>query len=200
MDHDHSDQLQADLAEASKKHRKRSDSPRTPSGSPPPPPPSPGAFGAPGASRASGSSQLPPPPPSSSSKPADSDKSKQKTNDSGALDSTKPPASALASTYQALTKNSLLEKTEDMRMFMTGIANRMVTSVRIDFSRPLPPLCKGSGQALSISKMKAARYPDFGLELLIHEHVWGNDVCTYDISPLMVSLISGLIVRKFYID
>ncbi|GJX22133.1 hypothetical protein Tco_0226578 [Tanacetum coccineum] len=31
---------------------------------------------------------------------------------------------------------------------------------------------KGSGSALSISKMKAARYPDFGLELLVPEHMW----------------------------
>ncbi|GJX81915.1 hypothetical protein Tco_0331396 [Tanacetum coccineum] len=61
MDHDHSDQLQADLAKARKKRRKRSDSPKTPYGSPPPPPA--GAFGAPGTSRASGSSQLTPPPP-----------------------------------------------------------------------------------------------------------------------------------------
>ncbi|GKF32675.1 hypothetical protein Tco_0102473, partial [Tanacetum coccineum] len=36
MDHDHSDQLQADLAEARKKRQKRSDSPRTPLRSPPP--------------------------------------------------------------------------------------------------------------------------------------------------------------------
>ncbi|GKE49866.1 hypothetical protein Tco_1481124 [Tanacetum coccineum] len=67
MDRDHSDQLQADLVEARKKHRKRSDSPRTPSGSPIPPPPPPlpssGAYGAPGAPGASGSSQMPPPPP-----------------------------------------------------------------------------------------------------------------------------------------
>ncbi|GJV57250.1 hypothetical protein Tco_1458255 [Tanacetum coccineum] len=89
MDRDHLDQLQADLAEARKKHQKRSDSPRTPSGSPlplpPPPPPAPRASGA------SGSSQLPLPLLSSSFKPMDSDKSKQQTNDSGALDSTKPP-------------------------------------------------------------------------------------------------------------
>ncbi|GKA21503.1 retrovirus-related pol polyprotein from transposon TNT 1-94 [Tanacetum coccineum] len=64
IDRDYSDQLQANLAEAR-------------------------AFGAPGASGASGSSQLPPPPPSSSSKPADSDKSKQKKNDTRALDSIK---------------------------------------------------------------------------------------------------------------
>ncbi|GJW89570.1 hypothetical protein Tco_0167123, partial [Tanacetum coccineum] len=98
MDRDHSDQLQANLAEARKKRRKRSDSPTTPSGSPPPPPPphplSLGASSTPGASGASGSSQLPPPPPSSSSKPVDSDKSKQQTNDSGASDSTKPPVTS----------------------------------------------------------------------------------------------------------
>ncbi|GKA58685.1 hypothetical protein Tco_0757998 [Tanacetum coccineum] len=63
MDHDHSDQLQADLAEARKKRQKISESPRTPSGSPPPPPPPPGAFGALGAPRALVSSQMPPPPP-----------------------------------------------------------------------------------------------------------------------------------------
>ncbi|GKE25231.1 hypothetical protein Tco_1436743 [Tanacetum coccineum] len=67
MDHDHSDQLQADLAKARKKRRKRSDSPRTPYGSPPPPlpplPPPAGASGSLGTFGASGSSQLTPPPP-----------------------------------------------------------------------------------------------------------------------------------------
>ncbi|GJV42623.1 retrovirus-related pol polyprotein from transposon TNT 1-94 [Tanacetum coccineum] len=80
MDRNHSNQLQVDLAEARKKCRKRSDSPRTPFGSPPPPPsppsPSPRASSALEVSGASRSSQLLPPPPSSSSKPADSDKSK----------------------------------------------------------------------------------------------------------------------------
>ncbi|GKA64308.1 hypothetical protein Tco_0763914 [Tanacetum coccineum] len=70
-------------------------------------------------------------------------------------------ANALASTYQAPAENSLLEKTGDMRTFMN---------------------CKGCGQALLISKMKAARYHDFGLELLVPEHMWINDLCTYDIS------------------
>ncbi|GJV46831.1 hypothetical protein Tco_1437043 [Tanacetum coccineum] len=41
---------------------------------------------------------------------------------------------------------------------------------------------KGSRPALSISKMKAARYPDFGLELLVPEQMWIDEVCTYDIS------------------
>nr|GEW75322.1 hypothetical protein [Tanacetum cinerariifolium] len=37
-------------------------------------------------------------------------------------------------------------------------------------------LSKGSGQALSISKMKVARYLDFGLEQLVPEHMWINKV------------------------
>nr|GEV37079.1 hypothetical protein [Tanacetum cinerariifolium] len=37
------------------------------------------------------------------------------------------------------------------------------------------PECKGTGQALSISKMKVARYLDFGLELLVPEHMLINE-------------------------
>ncbi|GKA05459.1 hypothetical protein Tco_0684579 [Tanacetum coccineum] len=54
MDHDHTDQLLTDLAEARRKKIKRHDSPKTPPGSPPqqpPPPPPPPA----GPSRTSGS-------------------------------------------------------------------------------------------------------------------------------------------------
>ncbi|GJU56825.1 hypothetical protein Tco_1234591 [Tanacetum coccineum] len=41
---------------------------------------------------------------------------------------------------------------------------------------------KGSNPTLSISKIKAASYPDFGLELLVPEQIWIDDMCTYDIS------------------
>ncbi|GKF02045.1 hypothetical protein Tco_0028968 [Tanacetum coccineum] len=41
---------------------------------------------------------------------------------------------------------------------------------------------KGSSHALSIYKIKVASYPDFGLELLVSEQMWMDDVCTYDIS------------------
>ncbi|GKE88693.1 hypothetical protein Tco_1566168 [Tanacetum coccineum] len=40
----------------------------------------------------------------------------------------------------------------------------------------------GSKPTLSISKMKVAQYPDFGLELLMPEQIWIDEVCTYDIS------------------
>nr|GEV39365.1 ribonuclease H-like domain-containing protein [Tanacetum cinerariifolium] len=41
---------------------------------------------------------------------------------------------------------------------------------------------KGCSLALSISKIKAASYPDFGLEMLMLEQMLIEDVCTYDIS------------------
>ncbi|GKE32759.1 hypothetical protein Tco_1452081, partial [Tanacetum coccineum] len=159
------------------------------------------------------------------------------------------PANALATTYQASTENSLLEKTRDMWMFMKwycqktgktkltqadlegqayevvkafypGVVHlqfqmeechKMLTDqidwanlegdqVRIDiniflplsvtpghvtiqtqifFNKDLDYLrygSKGSRPALSISKMKAAYYPDFRLELLVPEHIWIDDV------------------------
>ncbi|GJS36571.1 hypothetical protein Tco_0534953 [Tanacetum coccineum] len=85
-------------------------------------------------------------------------------------------------------------------------ANPEGDQVRIDVSRPLPlggPPGhhtiqikfffnkdlqylrygnKGSRPALSISKMKAACYPDFRLELLVPEQIWIDEVYTYGIS------------------
>nr|GEX05843.1 hypothetical protein [Tanacetum cinerariifolium] len=64
MNHDHSEVLLKDLAEARKKKKKRRDSPKMPPGSPPhQPPPLPPPAGPSGAFGSSGSSQVPPPPP-----------------------------------------------------------------------------------------------------------------------------------------
>nr|GEW17520.1 hypothetical protein [Tanacetum cinerariifolium] len=71
MNHDHSNELVQDLAEARKKKKKSRESPKTPPGSPshqpPPPPPPAGPSGPSGDPRAFGSSQVPPPPPPPSS-------------------------------------------------------------------------------------------------------------------------------------
>ncbi|GJS92596.1 retrovirus-related pol polyprotein from transposon TNT 1-94, partial [Tanacetum coccineum] len=79
MDHDHSDQLLTNLAEARRKKKKRHDSPKTPLGypphQPPPPPPPAGPSGTSGASGASRSSQLPPPPPPPSTNQSDQSQS-----------------------------------------------------------------------------------------------------------------------------
>ncbi|GKB67277.1 hypothetical protein Tco_0928689 [Tanacetum coccineum] len=115
--------------------------------------------------------------------------------------------------YQAPAENSLLEKTGDMRRFMSWYCQKMGKTeltqadledqidranpegdqVRIDISKPLPL----SGLP---GHMKAARYHDFGLELLVPEHMWINDVCTYDISASYGISHWWFNRQKFYID
>nr|GEU74116.1 hypothetical protein [Tanacetum cinerariifolium] len=84
-------------------------------------------------------------------------------------------ANALASNYVPPAENSLLAKTGDMTTFM-------------------------SSPALSISKMKAARFPDFGLELLVPEQMWIDDVCTYELSAAYGISRWWFNRQKFYID
>ncbi|GJY89324.1 hypothetical protein Tco_0503952 [Tanacetum coccineum] len=59
---------------------------------------------------------------------------------------------------------------------------------------------KGSNPALSISKMKAASYPDFGLEPLVPKQMWIDDACTYDISAKCGISHWWFNQQKFYID
>nr|GEV86055.1 hypothetical protein [Tanacetum cinerariifolium] len=59
---------------------------------------------------------------------------------------------------------------------------------------------KGSSPALSISKMKAANYPDFGLKLLVPKQMWIEDVCAYDISAKYGISHWWFNRHKFYID
>nr|GEV62732.1 hypothetical protein [Tanacetum cinerariifolium] len=219
LERDYSDQLLSDLEEARQKKRKRCDVPRTPSGSPPPhpPPPPAGASGAPGTSGASGSSQLAPPPSplftgtfGSAQQQADisgtqelsptdsliqddsipnehvhlSDDEDSRNDHLPKADSRKDYvdnnwATALVSAYEIPAEKSLLAKTRNMTNFLN---------------------CKGSSPTLSISKMKAAIYPDFGLELLVMEQMWIDDVCAYDISEKYGISHWWFNRQKFYID
>nr|GEV64698.1 hypothetical protein [Tanacetum cinerariifolium] len=45
---------------------------------------------------------------------------------------------------------------------------------------------KGSSHALSISKMKAAYYPDVGLEQMVPDQIWIEEECKYDIAAIAV--------------
>nr|GEY11249.1 E-beta-farnesene synthase [Tanacetum cinerariifolium] len=157
----------------SNKIQKRRDLPKTPPGSPPhqPPPPLPASpSGASGSPRASGSSQVPPPnplPPSTNQedwwKPL---KEERPTTLEPAwfIPSSDVHvlmynwASALASTYTPPPKDSLLAQTVDIAMFMD---------------------CKGSRPALLISKMKAAYYPDVGLEKMVPDQMWIEEECKH---------------------
>ncbi|GJX51235.1 hypothetical protein Tco_0278080 [Tanacetum coccineum] len=102
-------------------------------------------------------------------------------------------ASALVSTYEPPAENSLLAKTRDMTTFMNWYCQKVNKTVltQADFKGQAYEVVKAfypnviqlqSRPALLISKMKAARYPDFGLELLVPEQMWIDEVCTYDIS------------------
>ncbi|GJY86121.1 hypothetical protein Tco_0500147 [Tanacetum coccineum] len=167
---------------------------KTPPGSPPSQPPPPlrlaGASGAPSTSGVSGTSQLPPPPlpPStgtSAQQQGNKAPSSSKTDDS----IHKEQASVLAITYEPPTENSLLAKIGDMTTFFKCLLSRchsplvpdggvsqdayssghVTIQPQFSFNKDLEYLrygSKGSNPALSISKMKAASYLDFGLELL----------------------------------
>ncbi|GJR72069.1 hypothetical protein Tco_0084434 [Tanacetum coccineum] len=86
---------------------------------------------------------------------------------------------------------------------LSGPPGHVTIQTQFFFNKDLDYLrygSKGSRQALSISKMKAARYLDFGLELLVPEHMWINEVCTYDISAYYGISHWWFNRQKFYID
>ncbi|GJT98373.1 hypothetical protein Tco_1093891 [Tanacetum coccineum] len=116
-------------------------------------------------------------------------------------------ASVLASSYEPPAENSLLAKTGDMMTFLNRYCRQINKSklTQADLEGQAYEVVKvfyldiihlqfqmeechkmlidqGSMPVLSISKMKAARYPDFSLELPVPEQIWIEDVCTYDIS------------------
>nr|GEU49932.1 histone deacetylase 14 [Tanacetum cinerariifolium] len=117
-----------------------------------------------------------------------------------------------------------MEECHKMLTYQIDWANPEGDQVRIDISKPLPLSgppdhvtiqtqfffnheldylrygSKGSGQALLISKIKAARYLDFGLKLLVLEQIWTNEVCTYDICASYGISHWWFNHQKFYID
>nr|GEW98678.1 hypothetical protein [Tanacetum cinerariifolium] len=174
LERDYSYQLLSDLEEARQKKRKRRDLPITPFGSPPPQPPPPpplaGASGAPGTSGASGSSQspLPPLPPSTGTSGSAQQQGSEALSLSKSDDSILDEHVYLSNdedlgmiTYQKLIQentggNHYLERKDQRLLNLLG-----------PFLLPI----KGSSLALSISKMKATSYPEFGLELLVPEQI-----------------------------
>ncbi|GJZ28198.1 hypothetical protein Tco_0572845 [Tanacetum coccineum] len=117
-----------------------------------------------------------------------------------------------------------MEKCYKMLTDQVNWANPEGDQVRINVNRPLPfgeppghvtiPTqfffnkdleylrygSNGSCPTLSISKMKVANYLDFGLELLVLEQMWIDDVCTYDISAKYGISHWWFTRQKFYID
>nr|GEY62041.1 hypothetical protein [Tanacetum cinerariifolium] len=184
LERDYSNQLLSDIEEACQKKRKRRELPTTPFGPPPsqPPPPPPPA-GTSGAQGLQAHPRLRP----------------QRHN----------PWLRL---HLTLNMSQLFQMEECHKLFTDQIEwmNPGGDQVKINVSRPLPlggPPShviiqtqfffkkdleyfwygnKGSSPTLSISKMKTACYPYFGLKLLVSKQLWIDDVCTYDISAKYV--------------
>ncbi|GJY66079.1 hypothetical protein Tco_0468317 [Tanacetum coccineum] len=182
----------------------------------PPPPPSPpaGPSRTSGASGASGSSQSPPPPPLIklgvnfiwvtirlvggrlslrpdllNTEPAWSIPSSDLTVP------TKNWASAMKSTYTPPPKNSLLAQIGDMATFMDCappvLNGRMPQTSHRSSGRCKPKVQRQQTTtvgwpALSISKMKAAYYPDVGLEQMVPDQMWIEEECKYDVAAMAV--------------
>ncbi|GJS80745.1 hypothetical protein Tco_0730626 [Tanacetum coccineum] len=198
MNRDHSDQLQADLAEARKKHRNRSDSPRTPFGSPPLQPPSPpppagasGALdnGAPSSSKAAASTLQ--------SMAWTTFDTRYESAGFAATQETSPTYYLMNDDYIPDEQWKLLPEEERPATLEPAwtIPSSNVSDVENNWAS-----VKGCIQALSISKMKVAHYYNFGLELLVPEHMWIDDICTYDISASFGIFHWWFNHQKFYID
>nr|GFA53545.1 hypothetical protein [Tanacetum cinerariifolium] len=119
-------------------------------------------------------------------------------------------ASALASPnlLQRTRYSRRLYQMEECHKFLTDSMDDSI--IRHNASKPLPlggPLgqvtiqsdfffnkdleylrygSKGSRHALSISKMKAAYYPDVGLEQMVPDQMWIEEECKYDIAAIAV--------------
>ncbi|GJS05017.1 hypothetical protein Tco_0321525 [Tanacetum coccineum] len=59
---------------------------------------------------------------------------------------------------------------------------------------------KGGRPALSISKMKAAYYPDVGLEQMVPDQMWIEEECKYDIAAMYGISHWWFQRQRFYID
>nr|GEX13578.1 MAK10-like protein [Tanacetum cinerariifolium] len=197
-----------------KRHDSPKTPPGSPPHQPPPPPLPAGPSGASGSLGAFGSSQvlpLPSPPPSTNQEAPDAEAQSSDDEDIGNAHIPKNNwASALASTYSPPLEDSLLAQTSDMTMFMDWFCKRQgITKLKPQdlegpafelvnhpnvtiqsdffFNKDLEYLrydSKGSRPALLISKMKAAYYPDVGLEQMVPDQMWIKEECKYDITTI----------------
>ncbi|GJW90528.1 hypothetical protein Tco_0168081 [Tanacetum coccineum] len=183
---DYSYQRLADQEEARKKKRKKHAAPRTPSGSPPslspPPPPPAGASGALGILGASGSSQLLPDPlpPSTSTSGSAQQQAQELSPIDSLMQDDSIPDEQIEECHKKFTDQVDWTNLEgDQVRFdvkrplpLGGLPGHETIQTHFFFNKDLEYLrygSKGSSPALSISEMKAARYPDFGLKLLVPE-------------------------------
>nr|GFB77180.1 hypothetical protein [Tanacetum cinerariifolium] len=188
INRDQSEELAHDLAETRMKRKKGRESPKMPPGSPshqPPSPPLPaGPSGTSGAPRASGSQVTPPPPPPTST-----------NQDSPSTGSVAPsPAKTAATTeHQAWSTPD----TGDITTFMDWFCKRRgITELK-------PQDLEGPAYEIVIvfhPDMKAAYYPDTGLEQMVPDQFWIEEECKYDVATMYGISHWWFQRQRFYID
>ncbi|GJR30266.1 hypothetical protein Tco_1106498 [Tanacetum coccineum] len=144
-------------------------------------------------------------------------------------DKTGTVASALASTYAPPPENSLLAQTGDMAIFIDWFYKKQgITELKQqDLEGPTYEIVKVFHPnvihlqyqmeechklltdkvdesiirpVLSISKMKAAYYPDVGLEQMVPDQIWIEEECKYDIAAMYGISHWWFQRQRFYID
>nr|GEZ52920.1 hypothetical protein [Tanacetum cinerariifolium] len=210
MNRDHSEELAQDLAEARKKKKNTipSRASRAPGASgssqvpqPPPPPSSTNQEStskgstAPSSSKTAASAEYQAWTTtdvrlrsSISLTPADLEMDADMAPDEQPQSSDDEDIGTLASKYSPPPEESLLAQTGDIATFMDWFCKRGgITELKPqDLEVPAFEIVKvihpdGRRHALSISKMKAAYYPDTGLEQMVPDQFWIEEECKYDI-------------------
>ncbi|GJU12507.1 hypothetical protein Tco_1134903 [Tanacetum coccineum] len=131
-----------------------------------------------------------------------------------------PKANTYATTYQVPAENRLQRKTYDIGSFIKWFCRRtgkkklckadleggppgqVTIQPQFFFNKDLDYLLTGDKErkiALSISKLKAARYLDFGLEELVPS-LWVESECEYDISAVYGITHWWFRRKEFYIN
>nr|GEZ03302.1 E-beta-farnesene synthase [Tanacetum cinerariifolium] len=119
-------------------------------------------------------------------------------------------ALALASNYSPPPEDSLLAVDDPILrnnvskpLPLGGPPGQVTIQSNFFFNKDLDYLrygSKGSRPALSISKMKAAYYPDAGLEQMVPDQFWINEECKYDIAAMYGISHWWFQRQRFYID
>nr|GFA20638.1 hypothetical protein [Tanacetum cinerariifolium] len=112
-------------------------------------------------------------------------------------------ASALASNYSPPPGDSLLAHNVSKPLPLGGPPGQVTIQTDFFFNKDLEYLrygSKGSRPAMSISKMKAAYYPDVGLEQMVPDHFWIEEECKYDIAIMYGISHYWFQRQRFYID
>nr|GEU92549.1 RNA-directed DNA polymerase, eukaryota, reverse transcriptase zinc-binding domain protein [Tanacetum cinerariifolium] len=179
MNRDHSEELVQDLAEVHKKRKKSHESPKTPPGSPshqPPHPPPPAGFATPSPSKSAASAEY----------------QAWTTTDIRLRPSISlTPADLEMDEDMAPDEQAQSSDDEDIESAHIPTVNlRQGWWKPFEEERPTTPkpACKGRRRALSILKMKAAYYPDAGLEQMVPDQFWIEEECKYDIAAIVVRI------------